>query len=232
VSLFQHAQLCATHGKRVTVMSKDIRLARRIRGKLACLLLCEDVLALTLLHSLTFLRDVALEWNGGEVGGGTLAQKKMKRNIERSRGSRTRVVAHGKQRASLRRRVVPSAPTAAAAGAWSPAAAAVAAAADGRRPRRWRRRPPHGHRTRAAGRPSTRGVGDGGGDAGAAGGPSVGRRASRPTAATRRSNRCRCDHAGAAPRLPPPPSPRRECRPTARPAAAATACGGGGGHGP
>jgi len=35
VSLFQDAQLCAIHGKRVTVMSKDIQLARRIRGKRA-----------------------------------------------------------------------------------------------------------------------------------------------------------------------------------------------------
>ncbi|OSX81394.1 hypothetical protein BU14_0022s0114 [Porphyra umbilicalis] len=35
VGLFQNAQLCAIHGKRVTVMSKDIQLARRIRGELA-----------------------------------------------------------------------------------------------------------------------------------------------------------------------------------------------------
>jgi len=31
VGLFQDAQLCAIHGKRVTVMSKDIELAGRIR---------------------------------------------------------------------------------------------------------------------------------------------------------------------------------------------------------
>jgi len=35
VGLFQDAQLYAIHGKRVTVMSKDIQLARRIRGKRA-----------------------------------------------------------------------------------------------------------------------------------------------------------------------------------------------------
>ena len=32
VQLFQDTNLCAMHGKRVTVMVKDIRLARRIRG--------------------------------------------------------------------------------------------------------------------------------------------------------------------------------------------------------
>jgi len=35
VGLFQDAQLCAIHGKRVTVMSKDIQLARSIRGERA-----------------------------------------------------------------------------------------------------------------------------------------------------------------------------------------------------
>jgi len=35
VGLFQNAQLCAIHGKRVTVMSKDIQLSRRIRGERA-----------------------------------------------------------------------------------------------------------------------------------------------------------------------------------------------------
>jgi len=35
VGLFQDAQLCAIHAKRVTVMSKDIQLARRIRGERA-----------------------------------------------------------------------------------------------------------------------------------------------------------------------------------------------------
>ncbi|OSX79357.1 hypothetical protein BU14_0079s0001 [Porphyra umbilicalis] len=33
VGLFQDAQLCAVHEKRVTVMSKDIQLACRIRGE-------------------------------------------------------------------------------------------------------------------------------------------------------------------------------------------------------
>lgn len=33
VDLFEAAQLCAIHGKRVTLMSKDIQLARRIRGE-------------------------------------------------------------------------------------------------------------------------------------------------------------------------------------------------------
>eukprot|EP00543_Licmophora_paradoxa_P006617 CAMPEP_0202458772 /NCGR_PEP_ID=MMETSP1360-20130828/27977_1 /ASSEMBLY_ACC=CAM_ASM_000848 /TAXON_ID=515479 /ORGANISM="Licmophora paradoxa, Strain CCMP2313" /LENGTH=139 /DNA_ID=CAMNT_0049079485 /DNA_START=31 /DNA_END=450 /DNA_ORIENTATION=+ len=32
VSLFEDANLCAIHGKRVTVMPKDMQLARRIRG--------------------------------------------------------------------------------------------------------------------------------------------------------------------------------------------------------
>eukprot|EP01125_Pyxidicula_operculata_P002877 TRINITY_DN1275_c0_g1_i1.p1 TRINITY_DN1275_c0_g1~~TRINITY_DN1275_c0_g1_i1.p1 ORF type:complete len:134 (-),score=18.25 TRINITY_DN1275_c0_g1_i1:122-523(-) len=32
VGLFEDAQLCAIHGKRVTIMPKDIHLARRIRG--------------------------------------------------------------------------------------------------------------------------------------------------------------------------------------------------------
>jgi len=33
--LFQDAQLCAIHANRVTVMSKDIQLARRIRSERA-----------------------------------------------------------------------------------------------------------------------------------------------------------------------------------------------------
>jgi len=32
-SLFEDANLCAIHAKRVTLMSKDIDLARRIRGE-------------------------------------------------------------------------------------------------------------------------------------------------------------------------------------------------------
>lgn len=32
ISLFEDANLCAIHGKRVTIMVKDIQLARRIRG--------------------------------------------------------------------------------------------------------------------------------------------------------------------------------------------------------
>lgn len=32
VSLFEDSNLCAIHGKRVTVMPKDMQLARRIRG--------------------------------------------------------------------------------------------------------------------------------------------------------------------------------------------------------
>jgi histone H3 len=35
VRLFEDANLCALHGKRVTVMPKDIELARRIRGERA-----------------------------------------------------------------------------------------------------------------------------------------------------------------------------------------------------
>ncbi|KAK3001731.1 hypothetical protein RJ639_022087, partial [Escallonia herrerae] len=34
VGLYEDANLCAIHGKRVTIMPKDIELARRIRGKL------------------------------------------------------------------------------------------------------------------------------------------------------------------------------------------------------
>ncbi len=33
VGLFEDAQLCAIHGKRVTIMPKDIKLARRVRGE-------------------------------------------------------------------------------------------------------------------------------------------------------------------------------------------------------
>jgi len=32
VGLFEDANLCAIHGKRVTIMPKDLHLARRIRG--------------------------------------------------------------------------------------------------------------------------------------------------------------------------------------------------------
>jgi histone H3-like centromeric protein A len=32
VHLFEHTNLCAIHAKRVTIMRKDIQLARRIRG--------------------------------------------------------------------------------------------------------------------------------------------------------------------------------------------------------
>jgi len=35
VALFQDVNLCATHARRVTVMPKDLQLARRIRGELA-----------------------------------------------------------------------------------------------------------------------------------------------------------------------------------------------------
>nr|BAE79475.1 histone 3 [Conocephalum conicum] len=33
VSLFEDTNLCATHAKRVTIQSKDIQLARRLRGE-------------------------------------------------------------------------------------------------------------------------------------------------------------------------------------------------------
>jgi histone H3 len=33
VGLFEDANLCAIHGKRVTIMPKDMHLARRIRGQ-------------------------------------------------------------------------------------------------------------------------------------------------------------------------------------------------------
>ncbi len=33
VSLFEDCNLCAIHAKRVTIMSKDMQLARRIRGE-------------------------------------------------------------------------------------------------------------------------------------------------------------------------------------------------------
>lgn len=33
VGLFEDANLCALHAKRITIMPKDIRLARRIRGE-------------------------------------------------------------------------------------------------------------------------------------------------------------------------------------------------------
>lgn len=32
VGLFEDANICAIHGKRVTIMPKDLQLARRIRG--------------------------------------------------------------------------------------------------------------------------------------------------------------------------------------------------------
>jgi histone H3 len=35
IGLYEDANLCAIHAKRVTVMPKDIQLARRIRGKRA-----------------------------------------------------------------------------------------------------------------------------------------------------------------------------------------------------
>ena len=35
VGLFEDTNLCAIHAKRVTIMSKDIQLARRIRGERA-----------------------------------------------------------------------------------------------------------------------------------------------------------------------------------------------------
>ncbi len=33
VGLFEDSNLCAIHAKRVTIMAKDIQLARRIRGE-------------------------------------------------------------------------------------------------------------------------------------------------------------------------------------------------------
>ena len=35
VSLFEDTNLCAIHAKRVTIMPKDIQLARRVRGERA-----------------------------------------------------------------------------------------------------------------------------------------------------------------------------------------------------
>ena len=35
VGLFEDVQLCAIHSKRVTIMPKDVQLARRIRGERA-----------------------------------------------------------------------------------------------------------------------------------------------------------------------------------------------------
>ena len=35
VSLFEDSNLCAIHGKRITIQTKDIQLARRIRGERA-----------------------------------------------------------------------------------------------------------------------------------------------------------------------------------------------------
>jgi len=35
IGLFEDTNLCAIHAKRVTIMQKDIRLARRIRGERA-----------------------------------------------------------------------------------------------------------------------------------------------------------------------------------------------------
>ena len=37
VGLFEDTQLCAVHAKRMTVMTKDMRLARRIRGEILSL---------------------------------------------------------------------------------------------------------------------------------------------------------------------------------------------------
>ena len=36
VGLFEDSNMCAIHGKRVTVMVKDIQLAQRIRGRRGC----------------------------------------------------------------------------------------------------------------------------------------------------------------------------------------------------
>ena len=33
IGLYEDTQMCAIHGKRVTIMPKDIQLARRIRGE-------------------------------------------------------------------------------------------------------------------------------------------------------------------------------------------------------
>ncbi|KAJ9591003.1 hypothetical protein L9F63_027789, partial [Diploptera punctata] len=38
VGLFEDTNLCAIHAKRVTIMPKDIQLARRIRGERDCIL--------------------------------------------------------------------------------------------------------------------------------------------------------------------------------------------------
>ena len=43
VGLFEDTNLCAIHAKRVTIMPKDIQLARRIRGEPKLLLLNIDV---------------------------------------------------------------------------------------------------------------------------------------------------------------------------------------------
>ncbi|XP_025721020.1 histone H3-like [Callorhinus ursinus] len=41
VGLFEDTNLCAIHAKRVTIMPKDIQLARRIRGERALILLSQ-----------------------------------------------------------------------------------------------------------------------------------------------------------------------------------------------
>src|SRR5699024_12157853 len=43
VGLFEDTNLCAIHAKRVTIMLKDIQLARRLRGERSYALLCFHV---------------------------------------------------------------------------------------------------------------------------------------------------------------------------------------------
>ncbi|XP_047580857.1 histone H3.v1-like [Lutra lutra] len=59
VGLFEDTNLCAIHAKRVTIMPKDIQLARRIRGERACDCVPDDVLQEHLQHAPSLLVDEA-----------------------------------------------------------------------------------------------------------------------------------------------------------------------------
>ncbi|XP_058511536.1 uncharacterized protein LOC101517496 [Ochotona princeps] len=59
VGLFEDTNLCAIHAKRVTIMPKDIQLARRIRGERACDGVPDHVLQEHLEHAARLLVDEA-----------------------------------------------------------------------------------------------------------------------------------------------------------------------------
>nr|XP_034365491.1 histone H3-like centromeric protein CSE4 [Arvicanthis niloticus] len=78
VGLFEDTNLCAIHAKRVTIMPKDIQLARRIRGERSSLLPCSSQMART--------KQTARKSTGGKAPRKQLATKAARKSAPATGG--------------------------------------------------------------------------------------------------------------------------------------------------